>query len=437
MTANEPAREIIIRVGLTRNFAGVNCLTLTSSKEFRIVDLSTEGKVYSAKALSKVEISLKDRFITLAIDCEQVGSLKGPVRFEPQDADQIFDVVQPTKVRNKQFRGALIFCGGSTLTIVNEIDLEHYIYGVVANEVPQSFSLESQKALAIAARTYALRNIGRHSEAGFDLCDSTHCQTYCGASREAEWVRRAVDETKDLIISFEDKPILANYMADCGGATMNSEDFRSGAVPIPYLRSVVDNPSGILTPINSYSNENNDTMENGSDEDSAAPTSEKVMQKDYCANSPHHLWSITYTIDELANKLSSWQENTGKLQSMEFIEFDQSGRVKAVLLKGEEGECVIHGSELRNALGHDKMKSTRAILTISPEAKYIITGSGYGHGLGVCMHGANQLGRLGKTAEEILKHYYTGVEIKPVWECKTWLAELQNLVTKDGKPAEN
>ncbi|MDI6826864.1 MAG: SpoIID/LytB domain-containing protein, partial [Armatimonadota bacterium] len=166
LIANETPKQITIQVGLTRNFAGVNCLTLTSTKEFRIIDLSTEDKVYFVKALSKVEISLKDGFITLAIDCEQVGSLKGPVRFEPQDADQIFDIIQPTKVRNKQFRGALIFCGGSTLTIVNEIDLEHYIYGVVANEVPQSFSLESQKALAIAARTYALRNIGRHSEAG-------------------------------------------------------------------------------------------------------------------------------------------------------------------------------------------------------------------------------------------------------------------------------
>ncbi|MDI6829186.1 MAG: SpoIID/LytB domain-containing protein, partial [Armatimonadota bacterium] len=276
-----------------------------------------------------------------------------------------------------------------------------------------------------------------HSEAGFDLCDSTHCQTYCGASREAEWVRRAVDETKDLIISFEDKPILANYMADCGGATMNSEDFRSGAVPIPYLRSVIDNPSGILSPINPPATVENNGAVNDNKTDSAASNSGNIVSSDYCANSPHHLWAITYTIDELANKLSSWQEKTGKLQSIEFAEFDQSGRVKAVLLKGEKGEFVIHGIELRNALGHDKMKSTRVILTISPEAKYIIIGSGYGHGLGVCMHGANQLGRLGKTAEEILKHYYTGVEIKPLWECKTWLADLQSLVTKDGKPAEN
>lgn len=434
LSANEIPKDIIIRVGLTRNFAGVNCLTLTSAKEFRILDSSGECPASPVKALSKVETSLKDGLITLAINGNQIGTFKGPIRLEPEDSDQIFEVIQPAKVRNKYFRGTLIIYGGSELSVINEIDLEHYVYGVLPSEVPRSFSPESQKAFAIAARTYALRCMKRHFDAGFNLCDSTHCQTYCGASREAEWVRQAVDETKGLVISFDDKPIFATYMADCGGATMNSEDSGDGVVSFPYLRSVVDNPSGIPTPIKPPSADENNGVNNVCE---AEPPAENITPKDYCSKSPHHLWTITYTIDELANKLSAWEGKIGKLKSIEFAEFDLSGHVKAVLLKGDKSECVIHGKELRNALGHDKLKSTRATLTISPEGKYIITGSGYGHGLGACMYGADQLGRLGKTAEEILKHYYTGVEIKPIWECKAWLEELPSLIIKDDKPAEN
>jgi stage II sporulation protein D len=284
--------------------------------------------------------------------------------------------------------------GGSALTVVDELPLEDYVKGVAPAEVPKSFHPEAQKALIVAIRTYALRSLKRHEAVGYNLCDGIHCQGFAGASRESSWIDKIVEETKGQIITYKGEPIYAVYSSDCGGATQNNEDGGVGREPWPYLRSVVDNQSSVVS----------------------CQLSVNPKYEDYCVGSQYHTWSRTFAPEELGRVFSKWRSTgkIGKFQSMEFTEYDCSGRVKTIKLTGDKGACSITGTQFRDMLGLSVIMSTRMTLKLSPDGKYVIDGKGYGHGIGLCAFGANGLAKSDKkiTYVDILKHYYTGIEIK-------------------------
>jgi SpoIID/LytB domain len=143
----------------------------------------------------------------------------------------------PVKLNGKAYRGKLeVFVNSrGTLTVVNVVPIEDYLLGVVPNELGLP-SLEAQKAQAVAARTYALANIGNYSSQGFDLLPTVWSQVYNGVSSENANGTRAVMETRGIIATYNGKPINAKYTSTCGGRTENSEnvfDFNA-----PYLRGV-------------------------------------------------------------------------------------------------------------------------------------------------------------------------------------------------------
>lgn len=144
----------------------------------------------------------------------------------------------PVRYNERPYRGRIeVFANPrGTLTVVNVLGLEDYVRGVVANELsPGGYpALEAQKAQAIAARTYALRNRGQFSSQGFDLLPTTRSQVYRGLSSEHPLSTRAVNETRGLIATFEGEPINALYTSTCGGRTEASENIFNHAVP--YLR---------------------------------------------------------------------------------------------------------------------------------------------------------------------------------------------------------
>jgi stage II sporulation protein D len=123
-----------------------------------------------------------------------------------------------------------------SLTVVNELGLEDYVRGVVANELsPGGYpAIEALKAQAIAARTYALKNRGQFMSQGFDILPTTRSQVYRGLTSENPLSTRAVDETRGLVATYNGEPINALYTSTCGGRTENSENIFNDA--IPYLR---------------------------------------------------------------------------------------------------------------------------------------------------------------------------------------------------------
>ena len=120
------------------------------------------------------------------------------------------------------------------LTIINDIDLENYIKGVVPVEMSPSWEYEALKAQAIAARSFALANLGKQSRNGYDLKDNTEDQAYGGVSAETKITNKAVEETEGLVLTYDMKIISAYYFASAGGMTNNS----IWGADVPYVRAV-------------------------------------------------------------------------------------------------------------------------------------------------------------------------------------------------------
>lgn len=367
-----------VRIGLVANVGKPTAITLSSKDQFQICDVSGQN-LTPAVTTGEVGFTTNGGGIQVFQAGVDLGTFASPIRLIPGDDKSAFEFSSP-RMKNNRYKHILEIRGGSRLSVVNELPLEDYIRGVIPIEVPKMFQHEAQKALVLAIRTYAITSLSRHKADGFNLCDNTNCQCFAGASREAAWVDTLIDETRGQIITYNGEPIHALYSTDCGGSTQNNEDAGTGKTVWPYLRAVSDSPG---------------------------PNAD-----DYCSASKSHKWSLTYTLDELSRKLGQTSK-IGTLQSMEFPEYDISGRVKTVLLKGDLGESRITGSRFRDLIGLDTIKSTRLTLTVTPEGAYTIEGKGYGHGMGMCAFGANGMAKSDAriTYVDILKHYYAGVDI--------------------------
>jgi stage II sporulation protein D len=160
--------------------------------------------------------------------------LRAPVIFAPEDPE-----LHPVRYNEKPYRGRLeVFANSKgTLTVVNVITLEDYVRGVVPNELsPGGWpELEALKAQAVAARTYAVSNLGRFAAEGYDLTPDTRSQVYGGRSTEHPLTDRAVSETRGRILTYKGAPINALYTSTCGGRTEDGENIFGGA-PVGYLR---------------------------------------------------------------------------------------------------------------------------------------------------------------------------------------------------------
>ncbi|HEX8293922.1 MAG TPA: SpoIID/LytB domain-containing protein, partial [Pyrinomonadaceae bacterium] len=160
--------------------------------------------------------------------------LRAPVVFSPEDPE-----LHPVRYNEKPYRGCLeVFANTKgTLTVVNVVPLEEYVRGVVPNELsPGGWpELEALKAQAVAARTYAVSNLGRFAAQGYDLTPDTRSQVYGGLSTEHPLSDRAVAETRGRILTYRGAPVNALYTSTCGGRTEDGENIFGGA-PVGYLR---------------------------------------------------------------------------------------------------------------------------------------------------------------------------------------------------------
>ena len=146
--------------------------------------------------------------------------------------------------KNKWYRGSiLVINNGHGLTFVNDIPLEYYLLGVVPSEMPSGWNIEAHKAQAIAARSYALANLGKRASKGYDLTDTPADQAYGGASSETQKTNSAVIETQGLVMTYNNKIIPAYYHSSSGGHTLNSGDVWNKN--LPFIRSVSSYDSNV------------------------------------------------------------------------------------------------------------------------------------------------------------------------------------------------
>lgn len=265
---------------------------------------------------------------------------------------------------------------------IEEIKLDEYLYGVVSAEMPANFELEALKAQAVVARTYTIYKIinDGHKHEGANICDnSACCQAWITKEdrlarweenvRESNWnkIVEAVNSTQGKIITYGGLPINAFFHSNSGGATETTANVWGGT-GYPYLQSV--ETSGEDT-YSQYSSEVTLTKQN--------------------------------FIDKIKEKHSNFEIDFAQEDSIKILEYTDGNRVKKIKI----GNLEFSGVEVRTLLG---LKSANFTVTIEGEnIKFQV--KGYGHGVGMSQTGADSMAKSGSNYEEIIKHFYTGVEI--------------------------
>lgn len=264
---------------------------------------------------------------------------------------------------------------------VEEISLDTYLYGVVSSEMPATFELEALKAQAVVARTYTMYKVNHRKHDNADICDnSACCQAWITKEdrmarweeevREQNWnkIVEAVDSTHGKIITYENEPINAFFHSNSGGMTEIPINVWGGS-GYPYLQAV-------------------------------QTAGEEGYEQYYS--------EVTVTRSELENKIrekhSDFQIDWNASDCIKVLEYTQSNRVKTLKV----GNLNLSGVEIRTLIG---LKSANFKIEMSDNnIKFKV--KGYGHGIGMSQTGADSMAKSGSNYEEIIKHFYQGIEIK-------------------------
>lgn len=297
---------------------------------------------------------------------------------------------------NRQYRGSMIIKGEEdAFTLINQVELTPYLISVVPSEIYASWPFEALKAQAVAARSYTLSNLGRHSSDGYDLCSSVHCAAYNGIISENENTTKAVLETQAETAFFEGRVIEAVFSSNSGGFTERSDEIWSA--DLPYLRGA------------------NQMKENDFDFPlepkelrdwlTSAPES---YSKDY--GSSNYRWQLKVPAAVISDR-----SGIDNIKKIEVIERAQGGTITSLKITGENKEEVYSVSRIRRVLGG--LKSSRFYYDSHYDhngylKELYIYGSGWGHNLGLDQSASAGMGAAGWNYEEIIKHFYPGVEIK-------------------------
>ena len=317
---------------------------------------------------------------------------------------------------------------GGDITVVNMIQLDDYIKGVVCREMSYTWPTEALKAQAVASRCYALTQLNRHKKYHFDLCHGQHCHAYWGREKAAEQSDAAVDATAGIVAMYNGKVIEAYYYSSNGGGSESSSAvWGSKQSSYPYLLGVVD---------------------------PFEETVESII--------PSYRWTRTYSASELTKMMNSEGYPNSTIVSVEVVAYSNSGNPISVKFTDKAGKeftltakamqevfgglrsyryDFINPNEFEtNINGEIPVESTAGLYVIDGEgnvvpvegAAYVITdsgispadgsgvitgdtfviqGAGWGHNVGMSQYGAYAMAKLGYTYEEILKFYYTGITV--------------------------
>ena len=233
-----------IRIGL--DLAGTPEVSyITSSNNILdIYDLAKKKSIFSGKA-SKLTIKARSvGSLSLTVN-EQKFTASGSVRISSKNPRTETLTLTPTPKKAKTYRGDLeVKCSGFRLFWINIVDMEDYLKSVVPSEISTRAPMAAVEAQAIAARTYAIKNIDRHlKKTSYNLCDTVHCQAYFGISKEDAKHNEAIKATEGKILVYADTPANTVYHSNCGGYIISSQAAWGGQ-PVPYLIGHYDGIKG-------------------------------------------------------------------------------------------------------------------------------------------------------------------------------------------------
>jgi SpoIID/LytB domain protein len=311
-------------------------------------------------------------------------------------------------------RGALILkdMGGKRI-LVNSLPLEDYLAGVIPDEVPFYFRKQALDAMAVVARTYALKEMHKKKFKGYELCSTPACQVYSGVKDESASSRNAVSETEGKVLVYHGRLAYLPYFSTCGGVTAAIQNVWNVS-PVPYLKSVVDGPEPIREDL---------STNRGVREFLLHPPNS------YCKDSGRFRWKETYSVQELdslfkrsLSELLNKKVKIGVITGFKVLHRSTSGRVTTLEIQTNRGDFKIHKDKIRwlfseGVIGLGGLPSTLFVINQkrnSAGTLRIVTfmGGGWGHGVGLCQYGAEGMAEKGFSFQEILQHYYPGTALK-------------------------
>lgn len=308
---------------------------------------------------------------------------------------------------------------------LQELPLEEYVKGVVPSEMPATWPLEALKAQAVAARSYAVAYVQRYGE----ICTTESCQVYDPDKRTAQ-SDRAVDETRGIVLTFNDQVVLAYYSSTCGGHT----DMWSSA---PWTRWVRDDGTGENTDLSS---------------EAAARTfyTGQPPSFSFCQPSPRYRWTVRWERAQLEAVIAYWLADyaatapgavspafaagtpLGELREVRIVRRQPSGTVAEFEIATTQGTWRVaspSGTGLRWVLRPWPASGNVADALLLNSAKVVVDlqrdqsgrlvavqalGGGWGHGAGLCQWGAKGMAEQGWAFDRILRYYYQGITLTPL-----------------------
>ena len=359
------------------------------------------------------------------------GNQYRELTFTPQDDDASFSLYDVTIGVNFHWerKETQVFCGTLRLVVeadkivaINELPVEIYLTSVISSEMSASASLEFLKAHAVISRSWLLAQMTKRQqqESGgasffsfikkddelirwydrddhtiFDVCADDHCQRYQGITKQSSpAVEQAIQATRGQILAYEDEICDTRFSKCCGGQT---EEFQYcwEDTPKPYLVSFHD----------PYCNTNDKHILS-------------QVLNDFDQETPDfYRWTVEYTQDKLSELVNrKLKDDFGTITDLIPLERGKSGRIWKLKIVGTKKSFTIGKElEIRRALSETHLYSS-AFEVEKQDDRFILHGSGWGHGVGLCQIGAAVMGEQGKTYDEILLFYYRNAEIKQLYE---------------------
>ncbi|MBM3249357.1 MAG: SpoIID/LytB domain-containing protein [Candidatus Omnitrophica bacterium] len=275
-------------------------------------------------------------------------------------------------INGRAYRGDVQFRidTNGKLLVINRVELEPYVKGILYHEVSHYWPVEALKAQAIVCRTYALYSSGENKHRDFDVTSDIYSQVYGGSSSERHRTNRAVDATRGEVLTLKDKVIPAYFHATCAGRTEDASLLWN--VDLPCLKGVACG---------------------------------------FCKDSPHFRWHNVLPLSEVKSKLNASGLRVGEIKDILVIDRNGSGRVKELLVSSVLGDIKVPAKDFRHLIGPNIIRSNNfSVIVLKDHA--VFEGLGWGHGAGLCQWGAYFMAKQGYSAEQILKHYYPQTDVK-------------------------
>jgi stage II sporulation protein D len=259
---------------------------------------------------------------------------------------------------------------GNGVLVINHVDLEEYVKGVVPSEVNSAWHPEMLKAQAVAARTYALYQQMLGASREYDVAASIQDQVYRGRHGVDARVEQAVESTRGQVVTHKGAPIYAAFSSTAAGLTEDAVVVWSK--DLPYLK-------GVECPFD--------------------------------IESPYYQWKASFKLETLEKNLRQLGFAVGTIATLTPLTQSRAGRVATLRILHSKGELILRGEDLRKAVGYTVIPSTQfTIDSIGDEV--VLSGYGAGHAVGLCQWGAKELAQLGYSYSSILRYYYPGTELK-------------------------